>query len=469
MLQNETPGKLKLTEFETPDPVNMEISFDYDELFFSISDHNSAITFVNDVFVQTSRYDEEEISGSLHKLNRHPDMPRSVFYLYRNYLEAGKPVAAYIKNLAKDGSFYWIMAVAFPCPGGFVSIGLKPGSELFSKIKSVYEQTLRHENEQEKTSEKKDAMISSHNFLLDELKNMGFADYDEFMWNALHNELNNRNQYLNKTGEKNNYHIPPELLAFESVLNELVSTLDQLKKIHSSLTDHSDYILKLSRSILLLALNAQVGSAKLNQQNQSLSIVAEKMGEQSTSGEQKLLEMQKNVFSLSELIGQLNFNISSSKLQVEMIKLFLIELSGSKMSDRHSVLAENKALQVLYDIFIPGIEKISDEFGMLPGYLGKLLNGVQEIERFLLVLRFIHIKGKVEIARMNDEAKSFSNTFQDLIQEVESAEKRLGNLSDLINDYKKTGNLHAGYKYKLAELGRQIKTLRNSRESEIVA
>jgi aerotaxis receptor len=253
----------------------------------------------------------------------------------------------------------------------------------------------------------------------------------------------------------------------EKILRELVLALGQLREIHTNLVGHSDYILKLSRSVLLLSKNAQISSSKLDQQDRSLSVVAEKMGEQSMDGETHLLEMQKNIFKLSELIGGLNFNIISSKLQAEMTKYFLTEINETDQAAADQLIPQSKALRLLYDAFIPKIDLIASDLGKLPEALKELLTGVREIERFLLVLRFIHIKGKVEIARMNDESNSFSNTFQELIDEVNSAEQRLEKLGDIIRTHEKTGTLYAGYKGKLTEIGVSLKRFRAKQTGQV--
>ncbi|WP_340103505.1 PAS domain-containing protein [Rhodohalobacter sp. 8-1] len=459
----------KIKDFSSPTPINRESRFEYNELFFSITDQKSTITYANDVFVRISKYNADNIVGQLHKLIRHPDMPRSVFYEFWDHLKKDKPVAAYVKNMSKDGSYYWVMALAFPCDGGYLSVRLKPGSDLFNKIKDIYKTVLDHERKQESISDKKTAMRSSHALFVTELKNIGFSSYDEFMWNALQSEMENRESILESTGDANKRtgeYIPDELLEVEKILRELVLALGQLRQIHTSLVGHSDYILKLSRSVLLLSKNAQISSAKLDQQDRSLSVVAEKMGDQSMDGETHLIEMQKNIFGLSELIGKLNFNIISSKLQAEMTKHFLEEINGPDTETSDQLITQSKALGLLYDAFIPKIDSISSNLGKLPEALKHLLTGVREIERFLLVLRFIHIKGKVEIARMNDESNSFSNTFQELIDEVNSAEQRLEKLGDIIRTHEKTGTLYAGYKGKLTELGARLKNYRKEHSEE---
>lgn len=471
MIDTSTHQDIAAIEPGTASPTNQESRFDYNELFFSITDPKSTITYANDVFVRISKYEADEISGQFHNLIRHPDMPRSVFYEFWDHLKQNKPVAAYVKNMAKDGSYYWVMALAFPCSGGYLSVRLKPGSELFQTVKSVYKAVLEHEQQQESLADKKTAMHSAHAVLLSELKKIGFGSYDEFMWNALQIEMENRESILESDTEfKANYgdYVPNELIEVVNILRELVLALGKLRQIHTSLVGHSDYILNLSRSVLLLSKNAQISSAKLDQQDRSISVVAEKMGEQSMDGERHLVQMQKNIYELSELIGELNFNIISSKLQAEMTTYFLVEINQNNQSESDQILSQDKALNLLYNAFIPKIKEISSDLDKLPGALKHLSAEVREIERFLLVLRFIHIKGKVEIARMNDEANSFANTFQELINEVNSAEQRLEKLGDIIRKHEKTGDLYAGFSGKLNELGLDLKNYRQKHSENVM-
>ena len=439
---NEKPQKLK--DFKKPKPLAKETPFRFDELFFSITDTKSAITYANDVFIRISRYSSDEIIGQLHKLIRHPDMPRAVFNIFWERLKENKPIASYIKNLSKDGSYYWVMALAFPCKGGYLSIRLKPGSKLFKKVQNIYSDTLVHEKEQEKITDKRSAMKSATEYLEMQLRKEGFSDYNDFMWNALQTEMRYRENILNadKTKIIKTASVTP-LQELETTLSELVLSLEELKQIHKTLADNSGYILKLARSIILLSLNAQIGSAKLGDQHASLSAVAEKMGEQSSFGEERLLGMQKTITALSNLTSSLSFDIMSAKLQVEMTKYFLDEISSDNQ------LKPDDAIQLLYDAFLPRLSSISDRIGKLPEYLKKLSSDVQGIERFLLVLRFIHITGKIEVAKLSTNGSSFSTTFQDLLYEVQHAEKRLAKLSDLVYEHQNTASLYSGFKTRL--------------------
>jgi aerotaxis receptor len=454
----------KIKDLKKPVPVNQESPFGFEELFFSVTDPKSNITFANETFLKVSKYRQKEILGQLHKIIRHPDMPRAVFHVFWTYLKSGKPVAAYVKNLAKDGSYYWVLAVAYLCKGGYLSVRLKPGTELFKKIKPWYSQVLDFQNQQEKElKDKKKAMIASEQFLLSLLQKEGFSSYDDFMWHALRVEMSNRELFLreNVPNNKNAYSayssgaaalVPASYLRIESILGELVLSLKKLEKIQESLSGHSNYILKLARSILLLSLNAQIGSSKLDQEDLSLSVVAEKMGEQSVEGEKSLIAMKDNIQHLHSLIKNLNFDILSAKLLIEMFIHFCKEPNPDPHSKQQLILSNNQAKEILQNTYMPSLIKICDSIGGLTTKLRDLAGGVKSIERFLLVLRFIHITGKVEVARMNEDANSFSTTFQDLVNEIENAESHLQELNEVVNDNKKTGEMYSVYKERLTNL-----------------
>lgn len=78
-----TPVRRKpIREAAAIQPTAQESPFEFDELFFSVTDQSSRILQANDVFVRISKYEEHEIIGALHKLIRHPDMPRAVFDIF---------------------------------------------------------------------------------------------------------------------------------------------------------------------------------------------------------------------------------------------------------------------------------------------------------------------------------------------------------------------------------------------------
>jgi PAS domain S-box-containing protein len=60
--------------------------------------------------MKISGYSPAELLEQPHSILRHPDMPKAIFrYLWENITE-GRDISAYVKNLCKDGSFYWVLA-----------------------------------------------------------------------------------------------------------------------------------------------------------------------------------------------------------------------------------------------------------------------------------------------------------------------------------------------------------------------
>lgn len=81
-----------------------------DELIVSRTDLNGNITYANDVFADISGYTPEELVGKPHSIVRHPDMPRSVFKQMWETIKSGDIWRGYVKNLRKNGGFYWVYA-----------------------------------------------------------------------------------------------------------------------------------------------------------------------------------------------------------------------------------------------------------------------------------------------------------------------------------------------------------------------
>ena len=91
-----------------PIPIDEEIVLDPKRYIVSETDEKGKITFVNDYFMEVSGYNKEELMGKAHNIVRHPDMPKVVFKLLWETISQGKNINAVVKNLAKDGRYYWI-------------------------------------------------------------------------------------------------------------------------------------------------------------------------------------------------------------------------------------------------------------------------------------------------------------------------------------------------------------------------
>jgi PAS domain S-box-containing protein len=91
-------------------PLNQEISLDAKKYLLSKTDSLGNIEYCNSYFCEITGYDEEELIGKPHSIVRHPDMPGAIFHLMWNSLHRREPVHVILKNMRKDGRFYWIHA-----------------------------------------------------------------------------------------------------------------------------------------------------------------------------------------------------------------------------------------------------------------------------------------------------------------------------------------------------------------------
>ena len=140
-----TDGSVRLV-FAT----DVEVMFPLGRLIVSRTDLKGIITHANDAFVEMSGYTREELIGAPHHILRHPDMPKLAFKSLWDDVEAGKKWHGYVKNLRKDGAFYWVYATAVPnirngAIVGFTSVRRKPSRTRVNELIPVYREWLEQE------------------------------------------------------------------------------------------------------------------------------------------------------------------------------------------------------------------------------------------------------------------------------------------------------------------------------------
>ena len=164
-------------------PTGRESAFAEDEIIVSKTDLKGRITYANDVFLRVSGYQAREIIGQPHSIIRHPDMPRCVFKLLWDTIEAKGEIFAYVLNLAKNGDHYWVFAhvtPSFDASGivtGYHSNRRKPDADKVQRISALYQTLLAQEDS---VANRKDGMNKAYDHLLGDLKTRGVG-YDEFV------------------------------------------------------------------------------------------------------------------------------------------------------------------------------------------------------------------------------------------------------------------------------------------------
>ena len=92
-----------------PEPIDHEIKLSPKRYIVSKTDPKGVIEYGNDYFVEISGYTEAELIGQPHSIIRHPDMPKIVFKMMWERIKKKENIMAVVKNLAKDGSYYWVV------------------------------------------------------------------------------------------------------------------------------------------------------------------------------------------------------------------------------------------------------------------------------------------------------------------------------------------------------------------------
>jgi len=159
-------------------PTNTETKLNNEDFIVSKTDAKGIITYCNQIFIDISGYSEKELIGQQHNIIRHPDMPRAVFYRLWQTIQKGDEFFGYVKNLRKDGGYYWVYANVtsrLAQSKGYHSVRRKPSQQVIDMISPIYTRMLA----EEKQVGAKDAIAASSAILDSSLADLG-TNYEEF-------------------------------------------------------------------------------------------------------------------------------------------------------------------------------------------------------------------------------------------------------------------------------------------------
>lgn len=163
-------------------PTTVERVMREGDFIVSMTDPKGRITYANRVFIEFSGYSEKELLGTQHNIIRHPDMPRAVFKLLWDKIQAKEECFAYVKNMAKDGGFYWVFTNVTPTfdPAGnitgYFSVRRKPKLSGIEAVTPLYAAMLEAERKAGAAS----AIAASNLILHSVLQEKGMS-YDELV------------------------------------------------------------------------------------------------------------------------------------------------------------------------------------------------------------------------------------------------------------------------------------------------
>jgi hypothetical protein len=367
-----------------------EITFGFDELFFSRTDPAGIIEFGNSVFQRVSIYGWDELLGKPHKVVRNPDTPRAAFYVLWDTIKQGVPFGAYVKNRAKDGRYYWVYAIVTPVEGGYLSVRLRPSSDLFAVIKQEYLALSGLERRDRL------APADSAALLLQRLEGLGFPNYPTFMATALGKELAARDERLGRPRDRT-------IEQFDDLLTTAQSLLKQADIIAAAYACNEN-----------VPFNFRVLAAQLGQEGAAIGVISTNYTLLSTEMKAILTEFVASAQEVFRTINDGYFLACTARVQREMVEFFRHEELGAGMSREQEMLMLDRQQAEYGARAAAGLLDIARKAA---GFQQACL----DMNRLAAALEVTRVMGKVECARHTD----VKDRMDELLNDLESFQKTI--------------------------------------------
>ena len=379
--------------------------FRVEELFFSRTDERGVILAGNSVFARVAKYSVDQLIGAPHKIIRHPDMPRAVFWLLWHTIQQGRPIGAYVKNRAQDGSIYWVYAIVTPFQGGYLSVRLKPTSAMLEVIEREYADLRAAEREQDLEPEE------SAKLLLARLAELGWKDYGAFMTQALVTETTARS----------------EALAARNVTNaERPCALERMSREGTKIS--SALLGKLSH-VGSFPINLQIQASKLSTGGKLFNAVAENYSRLCAKITRQLETFSKSSEEVAGSVSEGLFKLLASRYQGEVIEQFRREEgqtgAGSSCADREAEIARLAAQREAFlGEVLAGLDDIASDCQVFRRH-------TSEMYALVTCLTATQTIGLIESARLDEAGRTLNAMISEVTEVQRDAAAKIKSLAAL--------------------------------------
>ena len=381
-------------------PIDKESSFLENEVFISSTDLRGNITYANDIFMRVSQFSKDEIINAPHSIIRHPDMPKTIFYLLWDFIKQGKVITAYVKNIAKDGSYYWVCATACPVfdkhgkADAYLSGRIKPTSKFFDLIPDLYAKILACETSYPNEWQKRGVAL-----LLETLTTLGYSSYENFMEDIIEAEFTDKESTLIPNidmslyqGSLNVHDLYTRTQDMYRQLQQLTSYLSIFKESLSAMAEHTDLINNALRQTRMSALNASIKSSQLAQEGKAFSIISKAIQELSMKGNNMANIVEYNVTTFQTNLTekeQIFVRTSLFKIITILIQCELKNYIEGRLDNLDFLTNSGKFLR--FHMHIDELEAL----------LKPILFNASQINLLSLELKALSSSAKIESARIN--------------------------------------------------------------------
>lgn len=308
-----------------------------DELFFSTTDRKGIITSANSVFVSLSHYSRSELLGAPHNIIRHPDMPAGAFTIMWDRLLSGRPMVAYVKNLAKDGSAYWVFATITPLGDGFLSVrGAICRPDLWEVVTGAYEKVLEIEDEARRQGHGRAAVARiGAAAILEALAGLGFPGYGDFLRFLLPAEVSARAALSHLSADRPD--VPGGLGVLLRATHTLDAELSSLLVLLDGYLDLADSLSAASKDALTSVAGLSASTASASQASamvaDSAPVLVRTAAAMSSVSEELTTKIRAFALRLDDVHGwimELRFRIALARLHNDMATLFAVEVAEGR-------------------------------------------------------------------------------------------------------------------------------------------
>ncbi|QOG12668.1 PAS domain-containing protein [Arcobacter sp. FWKO B] len=132
-------------------PTQQEFELNKNDFIVSKTNSKGIITYGNKIFIKMSGYGELELLNKNHNMIRHTDMPKIAFKIAWDLIQNKKEFFGFVKNLRKDGGYYWVFANITPdfdSSGniiGYTSVRRKANQQALKIIIPLYQELIKAE------------------------------------------------------------------------------------------------------------------------------------------------------------------------------------------------------------------------------------------------------------------------------------------------------------------------------------
>lgn len=136
---------------ERPEAIDQEHIFE-GRAIISETDTKGVITYANRKFCEIAGYTPAELKGQPHNIIRHPDMPKAAFAQMWETIQGGQSWHGIVKNLRKDGLYYWVeteISPVFDDDGnitGYIAARKPASRKNVDEVAQLYKTMIEKEN-----------------------------------------------------------------------------------------------------------------------------------------------------------------------------------------------------------------------------------------------------------------------------------------------------------------------------------